>query len=221
MQKNEFMKNLLFVIIALVITFQSCTIQKRQHLPGYYIEWNSANSHSVCEGAKSENNAPIREVNSVVYEGAVPDVVNEIPSCNEAEYINRIGTESFMEPSSASVKEKNVDRTPLRKVNFPNIIHSPSKLLFGGHQPEDGKRTDGMCIASMVCGIISFFVPLLGLVLAILAIIFGGVGLGRTRRDPELRGRGMAITGLVLGIIGMFFVLLLLTLLSLSFAFTI
>ncbi|MFM9006009.1 MAG: DUF4190 domain-containing protein, partial [Flavobacteriales bacterium] len=60
-----------------------------------------------------------------------------------------------------------------------------------------------------------------GIVLAILAIVFGGIGMGRTKRDPELKGRGMAITGLVLGIIGMLFVVLVLAILSLSFGFAI
>jgi len=41
----------------------------------------------------------------------------------------------------------------------------------------------------------------LGLLLSILAIIFGGVGISQTGRDAYLKGRGMAIAGLVLGIV--------------------
>lgn len=60
--------------------------------------------------------------------------------------------------------------------------------------PEPPKQGKGMAITSMVCGIVGFF--FLGLVLGIMAIIFGGVALSR-----NTKGKGMAVTGLVLGII--------------------
>lgn len=60
-----------------------------------------------------------------------------------------------------------------------------------------GERTSGFAIASLVMGIVGFFFN----PLAILAIIFGGIGLSQTNKDPNLKGRGMAVAGLVLGII--------------------
>ena len=75
-------------------------------------------------------------------------------------------------------------------------------------------RTDGLSIAAMVCGIVGLVSPGAGIILSILAIIFGGVGMGRTRRNPELRGRGMAITGLVLGIVGVVFTVLIVGILA-------
>lgn len=57
----------------------------------------------------------------------------------------------------------------------------------------------GLAVASLVCGILAFFV--LGIVLGVLAIIFGGVALSKIRKNPEVSGRGMAIAGLVLGIV--------------------
>jgi len=61
-----------------------------------------------------------------------------------------------------------------------------------------GTRTSGMAIAALVMGIVGFifFGPL-----AILAIIFGAIGIGQTGKDPTLKGKGMAVAGLVLGII--------------------
>jgi len=67
-------------------------------------------------------------------------------------------------------------------------------------------RTSGLAIASMVCGICSLvlsWVPGLGFLLGILAIIFGIVAISQTGKDPSLGGRGMAIAGLVCGIVGM------------------
>jgi uncharacterized membrane protein YvbJ len=60
-------------------------------------------------------------------------------------------------------------------------------------------RTSGMAIAALIMGIMAFifFGPL-----AILAIIFGAIGISQTGKDPSLKGKGMAVAGLVLGIIG-------------------
>ena len=59
------------------------------------------------------------------------------------------------------------------------------------------KRTNGLAIASMVCGIVFFF-PM-----CLLAMIFGIFGLRRTRRDPRYRGKSFCAVGLILGGLGM------------------
>ncbi|MBA7578872.1 hypothetical protein ES708_20738 [subsurface metagenome] len=61
-----------------------------------------------------------------------------------------------------------------------------------------GEKTSGFAIAALVMGIVGviFFGPL-----AILAIIFGAIGISQIGKDPSLKGRGMAVAGLVLGII--------------------
>jgi uncharacterized membrane protein YvbJ len=59
------------------------------------------------------------------------------------------------------------------------------------------QRTSGMAIASLVLGILGFFLTLP----SIFAIIFGGIALSQIGKNPELKGKGLAIAGLVLGII--------------------
>jgi len=61
-----------------------------------------------------------------------------------------------------------------------------------------GERTSGMAIAALIMGILGLiaFGPL-----AILAIIFGAIGIGQANKDPNVKGKGMAVAGLVLGII--------------------
>jgi uncharacterized membrane protein YvbJ len=59
-----------------------------------------------------------------------------------------------------------------------------------------GTRTSGLAVASLVLGIIGLLINFL----AILAIIFGAIGISQTGKDPNLKGRGMAVAGLVLGI---------------------
>jgi len=62
------------------------------------------------------------------------------------------------------------------------------------------RRTSGMAVAALVCSLCGI-IPFLGLLMALLGIIFGGVGIAQTGKDPYLGGRGMAIAGLVLGIV--------------------
>ena len=63
--------------------------------------------------------------------------------------------------------------------------------------PYAPKRTNGVAIAALVLGIIgllTFWVPILGLVLGLIALVLGIVGV---RRGPN--GKGMAVAGIVLG----------------------
>jgi hypothetical protein len=56
----------------------------------------------------------------------------------------------------------------------------------------------------MVCGIVGlvlFWVPVICWILAILAIIFGGVGIAKANGGAP--NRGMAVAGVVLGIVAL------------------
>jgi hypothetical protein len=86
-----------------------------------------------------------------------------------------------------------------------------------------GKKTiDGIGIASIIVGFLSLImllfgptiiIALMGIILAIIAIILGAVSLGKINRNPELySGRGFAITGLLIGIFGLLVVGLILVL---------
>jgi predicted Zn finger-like uncharacterized protein/prepilin-type processing-associated H-X9-DG protein len=57
------------------------------------------------------------------------------------------------------------------------------------------QRSNGMAIAAIVVGVISFCLPVIG---SLLAIIFGILGL-RNTRDPAVGGKGLAIAGICLG----------------------
>jgi len=64
--------------------------------------------------------------------------------------------------------------------------------------------TSGLAVTSMVLGILGLFMPCIGLVLGVLAVIFGGVSLGQINRARgRIGGRGMAIAGLVTGLIAL------------------
>ena len=72
------------------------------------------------------------------------------------------------------------------------------------------EQSNGMAIASMVCGICSlvlFF--FFGIVLAIVAVVLGHIHLSNIKKDPQhYSGHGMAVAGLATGYVGIgFFVL--------------
>ncbi len=65
--------------------------------------------------------------------------------------------------------------------------------------------TSGVAITSLVLsivGIIFSLVPGFGVLMSVLAVIFGVFGISQTSRKVR-RGAGMAIAGLVLGIVGL------------------
>lgn len=67
-------------------------------------------------------------------------------------------------------------------------------------QPPEG---NGLAVASMVlgiCTVVFCWVPFFNWLLALLAIIFGAIGLGKAKRVN--RGKGAAVAGLVTGVVG-------------------
>lgn len=68
-----------------------------------------------------------------------------------------------------------------------------------GGYPQPQQRSNGLAIASLVCGIIGLLI--FWFVLSPLAIIFGGIGLSRANRGAS--HKGLAMAGLILGIVGL------------------
>jgi len=64
-----------------------------------------------------------------------------------------------------------------------------------------GQSYNGFAITSMVLGIVGIVTFCFGIVLGILAVIFGAVALNGMAKSRNPEGKGMAVTGLVLGII--------------------
>jgi len=70
---------------------------------------------------------------------------------------------------------------------------------FPSTTPPGRQETSGKAVASLICGILFFFLPS-----AIVAVIMGHLSLSDIRRSAgRLGGRGLAIAGLVLGYAGL------------------
>ncbi|NNJ85777.1 MAG: DUF4339 domain-containing protein [Akkermansiaceae bacterium] len=79
-----------------------------------------------------------------------------------------------------------------------------SPQTYAGQAPYSGSiPTDGMAIASMICGIIGVLSCYFGALLGIPAVICGHMSLKKINNSPTpIQGKGMAIAGLVTGYIG-------------------
>jgi len=64
----------------------------------------------------------------------------------------------------------------------------------------------GLAITSMILGIVSLFlifIPILGQLLPIVAIVLGIIGLRNINQDNTLSGKGMSIAGIVVGAVAL------------------
>lgn len=64
---------------------------------------------------------------------------------------------------------------------------------------------NGLAITSLVLGILALatsWLTLPGIILGLLAVIFGGIGIARGRAD-RVSNKGMAIAGLITGVLGL------------------
>lgn len=78
----------------------------------------------------------------------------------------------------------------------PPPMQPPQQMEYA--TPYGRPQSNGWAIAALVSGCLIFCIPILA---PILAIVFGAIGLSRTR-DPRVGGKGFAIAGLTLGCVG-------------------
>ena len=102
----------------------------------------------------------------------------------------------------------------------PGYQQYPAYQQPMGYVAPQQLQPQGLAVTGMVLGIVSIVISLfcaLGVITAIMAVIFGGIGIAQANQG-RARGKGMAVTGVVLGIISVaLYVLALVLLVSLGF----
>lgn len=84
---------------------------------------------------------------------------------------------------------------------YPQPYQQPYPPAFPQQQ-----RTNGLCVAGMICGIVSlcgFWVPFGGIVVAIVGAILSGVGMRQVSENPMFGGKGMGIAGLICSLLAL------------------
>jgi hypothetical protein len=93
--------------------------------------------------------------------------------------------------------EEYADPTPARRPRPAKRRHDYDEEFEDEGEERSPSKASGKAIASLVCGILSFIVPCLP---PIPAIILGILGLGDVRRGRgRVSGQGLAIAGIILG----------------------
>ena len=89
---------------------------------------------------------------------------------------------------------------------FPETEIPPVPQMPSGAQstslPATAAPSNAMAVASLILGIVGlvlFWIPVVGFVLAILAMVFGGMGIARAKAGGG--SKGLAVAGLTLGAI--------------------
>ena len=178
------------IILALLGCFFSCA-RREQAL--YQRSQPERFTRVIANSATAiDVSVPIADTSQAIYSDESPVVASASPAVeltiNRAKSTwERSSTRHAVTPTLATEPVTYKSKSQARK----------AKLLTRlGDTPV---QTSGLAIASLVCGILSFFV--LAVLLGPLAIIFGGVALSKIRKNSEIKGRGMAVAGLVLGIV--------------------
>jgi hypothetical protein len=201
-------KLVFFIVSVLMISASSCSIEKRTYRKGYHVEWhhkkeieqNCQVDLQTSETAGNKQQVQKEQTVVMVKDSLVPSTVVDSPN----EHISQ--EKSFEERLSKQPKQKiRFDAFPVFGQRIYSVDENGQIL-----EDEEKRKTDGFAIASMVIGIVGWFVPAaLGLVMCILATIFARIAWHRIRKNPDLKGKGMAITGFVLGTVGMLIALIL------------
>lgn len=203
---------MLFLIMFIHV---SCTMEKRIHRPGYHTEWyifkrsTSSSAPASTEKAgyvhkENENTSPVFQDNQK------SDV--DYPQLIDHEEQTAINEISENEPSMVLGKSGNFWQTgnvDYRGANFiqARFFEKTVKENFASNASgEPERKLEGFGLAGFILSLGAWFVPQIsGLILCLLAIIFGVIGLVKTSRNPDKFKRisiVFAVASLVLGIAG-------------------
>jgi cobalamin biosynthesis Mg chelatase CobN len=142
-----------FVSIVTVFLFGSCTMQKRQYMPGYHVQWNESNPK-----VKSEKN-----------ERAEESVITENGIVNEENFETQVAFLETTENITVSSSKKNIQTGQTEVEKVTSAIRHGKKLETKSTASTKVQKTKASKSLSM--GLIG------GLLLIIVALLLLGLGL--------------------------------------------
>jgi ribosomal protein L17 len=202
-------KKILFSLSLLALILSSCSIEKRVHSNGYHMDWNTNSSRlqqkelTLTKKHKTFNRF---ELNRQDYQESSKPTSLNVDVLKTAENKPKTVKTTINDLIDFAKTAKIKTRGEIK----PNTIEQEEKSPV-----DEETKYDATAIVSLILGLASLIVILisleLGVLLWLLALVFGIIALVRMRKNPRLKGRGAALTGMFT-LPGIIIVLLLLAL---------
>ena len=201
-------KQLSLIGLSITIALCSCSIQKRVYMSGYHINLNKSKHNSDSQELVSNTNQKKSDLNQI---GTVEQSENEVNLVNNSSTISeeKITASVDNEQIILSQKEK-INLLSSHKVKTENEeIKNNSTFKAELKKEAEIDSENGVPVKTHPLAITSFILSLVGLILTMLAWLFGPlaivfsiIALSKIKRDnTKWKGKRLAIAGLIIGII--------------------
>lgn len=216
---------LLSSVFIMTVILSSCSVEKRVYQSGYHIEWRK-NKHNF-HGKELVESSSYKVVDSNVENSTVQTFISDTTGSLPSQWTAEANTELASADNSICIPlPQNKFLSSGDFIVLNNRYFAPfeinesdkkqsKKLLNTIRQyAKDDDNTNGLAIASFVCGVawvlFLWFLPLLTIISSILGIIFGIISLRQIRKSEDSheqssqKGGGLAFAGLICGAVGLF-----------------
>ncbi|MEX2597291.1 MAG: DUF4190 domain-containing protein [Salibacteraceae bacterium] len=197
---------LLFGGLTILMVLSSCSIQKRQHLSGYHIDWKKANQSVEKEVTAKRKTSKSSEKDDIIAsrdQSARADTAEDITQSKKfiaSTDEHQIIFPEKKKPNFYTNKSKRIDSdNENQQATFRSELKQGARMILA-NDDEVNRKTNGFAIAGFVLSLagLLFF----GLGLGALAIVFSAISLKKIKDEPlKWEGKGLATAGLVIGII--------------------
>lgn len=201
------MKKIIYLTltITLVCLLQSCSIQKRQHLKGYNITWNSSlkkakSIETIHENSSFHESITYEEIENVEKENNVSLITDENNTSDNADFSVSTKSKEELNPTFEDIKTS-IDSEKVDDSNEDKTSKTKNKAVSN-----DEVKVTGFAVAALVCGILAMFAMTVwvAIIFALWAFTFWFIAVRKIKQNPEtVKGRGMAWAGYILGLLGM------------------
>lgn len=206
------MKNLqLYAFLCLVsLLFISCSVEKRQHLSGYHIEWNSSKKEFHNPKAKEKTNSIPKEINTK--EAKAQKINNSTSPSSTIKHTENIN-------ASIDSKENTILPKVTTQLSFKaqkEVFHHQGEIKAPSILQKDSLKVSGLALAGFISSIVGMGLILLGVfyghILIIAGLVLSAIALSQINKG-YYKGLGFALTGLILSIITVIIMLFILVVL--------
>ena len=201
---------LTILAFSLSLVFTSCSVEKRRYNKGYNVDWNSKAPKATEKTAKAspvENQQPESVANTTANNGVVPAQKKDKPSKETAAKKQTGATANKNEDTqSVSVGYETTPGNSVKPYDFKvkegaDLAKKQAKPFFAITMLQKAAEgNDILAILAFIFGILALFSYYASFLLALFAIIFGAIAMGRTSGTMHL----LALLGLIFGIIAIF-----------------